>query len=292
MLEAGHDIAQVLTQPDRPAGRGLHSSESAVKKLARARGLEVLQPQNLKAGEVLDRLAAARPDVLVVAAYGIILPPRVLALAPHGALNIHASLLPRWRGAAPIQRALLAGDRETGITIMQMDEGLDTGPTLSQHRLAIAADDDAQTLHDRLAALGAVAIVGALADVAAGRARPMPQPGVGAIYARKITKDEAELDWTKSSAELERSVRALRPAPGARSRLRGDVVKIWRARCLDRVGSPGEVLEQGAEGILIGCGTGALLAAELQRAGGTRLAAADFLRGFSVSRGERFGAAR
>jgi methionyl-tRNA formyltransferase len=282
----------VLTQPDRPAGRGLRLSESAVKRLARASGLDVFQPQNLKDEGVLDRLIAARPDVLIVAAYGLILPPRVLEIAPHGALNIHASLLPRWRGAAPIQRALLAGDRESGITIMKMDAGLDTGPMLSLHRLTITADDDAQSLHDRLAALGAEAIVGALADIGAGRARLAPQPDVGATYARKISKEESELDWTKASAELERTVRALRPSPGARSQLRGDTVKIWRASRIARTGTPGEVLELGAEGILIGCGEGALQATELQRAGGMRLAAADFLRGYSVSCGERFGAAR
>ena len=235
---------------------------------------------------------AARPDVLIVAAYGLILPPRVLEIAPHGALNIHASLLPRWRGAAPIQRALLAGDRETGITIMKMDAGLDTGPTLSLHRLAIAEDDDAQTLHDRLATLGAKAIVGALADIAAGCATPAPQTDAGAMYARKISKEETVLDWTKSGAELERTVRALRPSPGARTLLHGEIVKIWRASCAARTGTPGEVLELGAEGILIACGAGALRATELQRAGGTRLPAADFLRGFPISRGERFGAAR
>ena len=263
-----------------------------MKRLASARGLNVFQPHTLKDEGVLDRLIAARPDVLVVAAYGLILPPRVLEIALHGALNIHASLLPRGRGAAPIQRALLAGDRETGITIMKMDAGLDTGPMLSLRRLAITGNDDAQTLHDRLATLGAEAIVGALEDIGAGRATPAPQPDAGATYARKISKEESELDWTKSSAELERTVRALRPSPGARSQLHGEIVKIWRARTIARTGTPGEVLELGADGILIACGERALLATELQRAGGTRLAAADFLRGYSVSRGERFGAAR
>ena len=282
----------MLTQPDRPAGRGLRPAQGAVKQLAIARGLEVFQPHTLQDEGVLDRLAAAQPEVLVVAAYGLILPPGALEVAPHGALNIHASLLPRWRGAAPIQRALLAGDRETGITIMKMDAGLDTGPTLALHRLAIAEDDDAQSLHDRLAALGAEAVVGALAEVAKGRARPLPQPGSGATYARKIGKGEAELDWTRPCADLERTVRALRPAPGARSQLRGEIIKFWRARCVARTGTPGEVLKRDAEGILIGCGKGALLATELQRAGGTRLATADFLRGFSIVCGERFGAAR
>ena len=292
MLGAGHDIALVLTQPDRPAGRGLRASASAVKQLAAARGLHVYQPQNLKDVAVLDRLAGVRPDALIVAAYGLILPPPVLEVAPHGALNIHASLLPRWRGAAPIQRALLAGDRETGITIMQMDAGLDTGPMLSQHRLAIMQDDDARSLHDRLAALGAEAIVSALADVAAGRASPSPQPASGATYAKKIGKEETGLDWTKSCAELERKVRALCPSPGARLQLRGEIIKVWRARCVARTGTPGAVLESGSDGILVGCGEGALLVTELQRAGGTRLAAADFLRGFALARGDQLGAAR
>ncbi len=292
LLDAGHDVPLVLTQPDRPAGRGLHPSKSAVKLLAEARGLEVFQPQKLSEAGALERIGAARPEVLVVAAYGLILPPHALEIAPHGALNIHASLLPRWRGAAPIQRALLAGDRETGITIMKMDAGLDTGAVLSLHRLAIASDDDAQSLHDRLAALGAEAIIRSLADIGAGRAGYSPQPAAGVTYAKKIAKEEADLDWTKSSTELERTVRALRPSPGARSQLRGEIVKVLRASRSERGGAPGEVLEVGDEGVLIGCGEGSLLAAELQRAGGTRLPAGDFLRGFTVSRGERFGAAR
>jgi methionyl-tRNA formyltransferase len=292
LLDAGHDVPLALTQPDRPAGRGMHPSKSAVKRLAEARGLEVFQPQKLNDDGALERLGAARPDVLVVAAYGLILPQRVLEIAPHGALNIHASVLPRWRGAAPIQRALLAGDRETGITIMKMDAGLDTGAMLPPHRVTIADNDDAQSLHDRLAAVGAEAIVTALADVGAGRARFQPQPDSGATYARKIGKKDAELDWTRSSTELERAVRALRPSPGARSQLRGEMVKIWRARAVAGRAMAGAVLECGSEGVLIGCGDGALLATELQRAGGTRLAAADFLRGFPLSCGERFGAAR
>ena len=175
---------------------------------------------------------------------------------------------------------------------MRMDAGLDTGPIVSLHRLTIEDDDDTQSLHDRLAALGAKAVVDALADIAAGRARAVPQPGAGAIYARKISKEEAELDWTRPCIELERAVRAMRPSPGARSKLQGEVIKIWRARCDTRRGTPGEVLEISADGILIGCGEGTLLATELQRAGGTRLAAADFIRGFQFSRGERLGAAR
>jgi methionyl-tRNA formyltransferase len=246
----------------------------------------------LKDEAALERLRVARPQALVVAAYGLILPQRALEIAPRGALNIHASLLPRWRGAAPIQRALLAGDRETGISIIQMDAGLDTGPILLQQPLAIAADDDARSLHDRLAALGAKAIVAALAEVAAGQVRPVAQPEVGISYARKIGKAEAELDWSRSCEELERTVRALRPSPGARSQLRGESIKLWRARCSQQHGAPGTVLDSSADGVLVACGEGALQVTELQRAGGTRLAAAEFLRGHPLQVGEQFGAAR
>jgi len=285
----------VLTQPDRPSGRGLRAAPGAVKKFALERGLEVFQPTTLKDEHALARLAAAQPEVMVVAAYGMLLPPRALAVAPRGALNIHASLLPRWRGAAPIQRALLAGDRETGITIMQMDAGLDTGPMLSQHPLAIAAADDAQTLHDKLAALGAEAIVQALDGIATGCLSPAAQPAAGVSYAKKISKEEAEIDWTRPCAEIERGLRAFRPAPGARTQLRGESVKLWRASCVTGTpgrGTPGAVLDSGGGGVLIACGEGALLVSELQRAGGTRLAAADFLRGCPIEAGERLGPAR
>jgi len=282
----------VLAQPDRPSGRGLHATSGAVKKFALQRGLDVFQPPTLKDDGALARLAAARPQVLVVAAYGMLLPPGALTVAPHGAINIHASLLPRWRGAAPIQRALLAGDRETGITIMQMDAGLDTGPMLSQHALPIAADDDAQTLHDKLAALGAEAIVRTLADLEVGRTKPVPQPESGASYARKIGKEDGKIDWRRPCAEVERQIRAMRPAPGARTLLGGVQLKIWRACCATASGAPGSVLDAGAAGILIACGEGALLVTELQRAGGTRLSAAEFLRGFPVRIDDRLGAAR
>ena len=295
LLAAGHDVPLVLTQPDRPAGRGLRPSPSAVKKFALERGLDVFQPPGLKDEGALERIAAARPEVLVVAAYGLILPPSALTIAPLGALNIHASLLPRWRGAAPIQRALLAGDRETGITIMQMDAGLDTGPMLARHPVEIDEDDDAQTLHDKLAALGGEAIVRSLTDIAAGSVLSVPQPEAGVTYARKIGKAEAELDWGRPCVELERRLRALRPAPGARSRLRGEPVKLWRARCVTQgapAAAPGTVLRSGPDGVLVACGEGALLVSELQRAGGTRLGAADFLRGCPIEAGERLGAAR
>ncbi len=288
LVAAGHRIALVVTQPDRPAGRGMRLVQSPVKRLALAHELEVFQPATLRDAESLARLRASAPDVLVVAAYGLILPPPVLQLAAHGTLNIHASLLPRWRGAAPIQRALLAGDSETGITIMQMDTGLDTGPILAQRALPITSDDDAQTLHDKLAALGAEMIVAALADRTAGRGRAQPQPERGVTYAHKIDRLEPMLDWRQPAPQLERAVRAFRPAPGAFSVLRGEIVKIWRARAAEGSGAAGTVLEPGDEALLVACGEGALAVSELQRAGGKRLPAAAFLRGFPIGAGERF----
>jgi methionyl-tRNA formyltransferase len=265
----------------------LRPAASAVKRLAQSHELEVFQPESLRDEAVRARVAVARPDFLVVAAYGLILPQAVLDIPAHGALNIHASLLPRWRGAAPIQRALLAGDAETGITIMQMDAGLDTGAMLLQQRIPIAADDDAQTLHDKLAGLGAQMIVAAIAEAAAGRARPAPQPEAGASTARKIGKREADIDWRAPAVQIERTVRAMRPSPGAAARLNGAVLKLWRARVADGRGEPGRVLAAGPEGILVACGQDALLVEELQRAGGRRLQAAEFLRGVTVAPGAR-----
>jgi methionyl-tRNA formyltransferase len=279
----------VLTQPDRPAGRGLRPVASAVKRLALARGLQIFQPETLKDSATHARIAAARADCLVVAAYGLILPQPVLDLAPRGALNIHASLLPRWRGAAPIQRALLAGDTKTGISIMQMEAGLDTGPVLMQRDLPIAPDDDAQTLHDKLAALGAEMIVAALEEIARGCSRAVAQSATGVTYAHKIGKADAVIDWKSPAAQIERTVRALRPAPGASTMLRDTSLKLWRASVAAGRGTPGTVLEASAAGIVVACGDGALRVAELQRSGGKRLAAAEFLRGQSIQAGERLG---
>jgi methionyl-tRNA formyltransferase len=287
LLEAGHELALVLTQPDRPAGRGLQPMPSAVKRLAVERGLPLFQPVTLKAPEHAARVAEARPDALIVAAYGLILPPQVLAAGRFGALNIHASLLPRWRGAAPIQRALLAGDPESGVSIMQMDAGLDTGPVLSRHPVPVAIDEDAGTLHDKLAALGAEAIVAALADLEAGRVRSVAQPESGVTYAAKIEKADTRLEWTQPAPVLERAVRAFRPVPGAYALLDGEPVKIWRARVVDGSGSPGELLHAG-EPIVVACAEGALGVSELQRAGGRRLSAAEFLRGRPLRTGARF----
>jgi methionyl-tRNA formyltransferase len=245
--------------------------------LALERGLALSQPDSLRSPAVEALLRAAQAEVMVVAAYGMLLPPAVLAIPPRGALNIHASLLPRWRGAAPIQRAILAGDRETGITIMQMDEGLDTGPMVSRHAVPIAPDDDAGTLHDKLAALGAEAIVTALSDLATGRANATPQPAEGASYARKIGKADARLDWARPAIELERAVRAFRPSPGAFTELEGEILKVWRAELSSAPPAAAGTVVAGD--LTVACGEGALRLLELQRAGGRRVGAEEFLRG-------------
>jgi methionyl-tRNA formyltransferase len=287
LVAAGHEIALVLTQPDRPAGRGLHALASPVKRFATARRIPVLQPRSLKSAQEIECVRAEHPDALVVAAYGLLLPQELLDAGRFGALNIHASLLPRWRGAAPIQRALLAGDRETGVSIMQMEAGLDTGPVLLQRRIEIAPDDDGGTLHDRLAALGADAILDALADLEAGRVHARPQPEDGVTYAPKIDKRETRLDWSRSAAELERAVRAFRPSPGAFTLLNGEPVKIWRAETCDSGGEPGR-LALVREKLVVACGQGGLAILELQRAGARRLSAQEFLRGRPLSPGARF----
>jgi methionyl-tRNA formyltransferase len=277
-----------VTQPDRPSGRGLTAAPSAVKRYALQHGLALYQPANLQSSDAFARLHGASADVLVVAAYGVLLPQTVLDIAPHGALNIHASLLPRWRGAAPIQRALLAGDAETGISIMKMDAGLDTGPIVSQHSLAIVRSDDAGSLHDRLARLGAEAIVGALRDLRDGRVQPRPQPKTGAMYARKVEKSETRLDWSRPAVELERAVRAFRPAPGATTTLGGEPLKVWRASVVAGQALPGTLVSVG-EALVVACGEDALAISELQRAGGRRLGAAEFARGRALAPGTRLG---
>jgi methionyl-tRNA formyltransferase len=260
-----------------------------VKRLAAARGLPVFQPESLKQEEARDRIAAVKADLLVVAAYGLILPQAVLDAARFGALNIHASLLPRWRGAAPVQRALLAGDAQAGVTIMRMDAGLDTGPMLAQQAIAIEAEDDAGTLHDKLAALGARMIVEAIDALAAGRARETPQPQTGVSYARKLDRQDAQIDWHRSATHIARQVRALCPAPGAATQWRGQSLKVWRAFPAEGGGVAGQVLESGDGGIVIACGDGALRVIEMQRAGGKRMPAAEFLHGCALAPGERLG---
>jgi methionyl-tRNA formyltransferase len=287
LVGAGHEVALVLTQPDRPAGRGLHHAASPVKRFASARNIPVLQPRALKGSPEVEQVRTVRPDVLVVAAYGLLLPPPLLHAGRYGALNVHASLLPRWRGAAPIQRALLAGDTQTGISIMQMDRGLDTGPVLLQRRLSIAPEDDAGTLDDKLAFLGAEAIVAALADVAVGRARATAQPQAGVTYAPKIDKSETRLDWTRPATELARAVRAFRPAPGAFTLLDGEPVKIWHADVVDGAGLPGTLRVLDGE-LVAACGEQALAISRLQRAGARALNAAEFLRGRPLATAAQF----
>ena len=288
LLDAGHDIALVLTQPDRPAGRGMKLKPSPVKELALQHGLRVEQPLTLKTPEAQALVAEVQADAMVVAAYGLLLPKAVLEMPARGCLNIHASLLPRWRGAAPIQRAILAGDAETGITIMQMDVGLDTGDMLSIHPLAIAADDSAASLHDKLAALGADAIVATLAQL--DGCTPQPQPEEGVTYAAKLSKDEARIDWTQSAADIARAIRAYNPAPGAHTLLGGEALKLWQAHSVAGTAPAGEVLRADADGVVVGTGAGLLVLTQLQAAGGKRLAAREFVAGRSALAGTRLGA--
>ena len=293
---AGVEIPLVLTQPDRPAGRGMKLQASPVKAFALSQGIAVAQPRGLKldgkygedAAAAREALLAARPEVMVVAAYGLILPAWVLELPRLGCLNIHASLLPRWRGAAPIHRAIEAGDAETGITIMQMDAGLDTGDMLLEAREAIRADDSTATLHDRLAALGGRLIVEALELAACGGLHPVKQPAEGVSYAHKIEKAEAAIDWRLPAAAIERRLRAFDPVPGASGVLAGETIKVWRALPCTGSGRPGEVLSVGEAGVEVACGEGALRLTELQRAGGKRLPAAAFLSGHPIAPGARF----
>jgi methionyl-tRNA formyltransferase len=290
LLVAGHEVALVLTQPDRLAGRGLKPRSSEVKTLALAHALPVAQPVSLKSGEVLEVVRAAKAQVMVVAAYGLILPPPLLGLFDFGCINIHASLLPRWRGAAPIQRAILAGDEETGISIMRMEEGLDTGPVYLMRSLRIQPDDTAGSLHTKLARLGGSCIVQTLADLQAGQLRAVPQSDRGITYAYKIEKHEAVIDWSQAAVQIERQVRAFNPFPVASTNWRGASLRIWRACAVaHQAGAAGHVIEIANGGILVGCGSGAVLIQELQRAGGKPMLVADFLRGVTLGPGEILG---
>jgi len=302
LLAAGFEVPLVLTQPDRPAGRGLKLQPSPVKQLAQAHGLAVDQPRSLRldgkypqdAAQAADRIAQARLDAMVVAAYGLILPQWVLDAPRLGCLNIHASLLPRWRGAAPIHRAIEAGDTRTGVTLMQMDAGLDTGDMLLVEAVPIAATDTTGSLHDRLAPLGARMAVQGLEQAASGRLRPLAQPAQGVTYAHKIDKAEARIDWSQPATVIERRIRAFDPFPGATTELAAEAVKAWAAQALPGThpaDAPGTVLEASAQGIAVACGQGRLLVTELQRPGGRRLPAAEFLRGCPLAPGARLGAA-
>jgi len=286
LLDARHAVDLVLTQPDRPAGRALALRSSAVKMKALEHDLSVLQPASLKSEDVVAAIAAHTPDALVVAAYGLMIPRNVLDVARLGGINIHASLLPRWRGAAPIQRAILAGDAVTGVTMMSMDAGLDTGAILLQRSVPIGDDDTAKSLHDRLANLGAEMIVETLAAPLVSR----PQDEAEATYAQKIDKRDAVIDWKESAASIMRKIRAFNPAPGASSAFRGAQIKIWRAAIENGISaSPGTVCDVVPGGIVVACGSEGLRLIEMQRAGGRRLHARAFAVGHNVVGGTRFG---
>ena len=300
---AGFDIALVLTQPDRPAGRGMKLQASAVKQFALDHQIALAQPRSLRLdGKYPDDAAAARAaiqaavdagaEAMVVAAYGLILPQWVLDAPPLGCFNIHASLLPRWRGAAPIHRAIQAGDPETGVTIMQMDAGLDTGDMLLVEKCPIAALDTTATLHDKLAPLGGKMMVRALELAGSGKLQPVKQPDEGVTYAHKIEKAEAAVDWTQPVAVIDRHIRAMTPFPGATAQLGPDTIKLWNSE-IDSSSRPmdvscGLILSANAGGVRVTGGDGVLTLTELQRAGGKRLSAADFLRGFALQAGQAF----
>ncbi|MCX4163726.1 MULTISPECIES: methionyl-tRNA formyltransferase [Paraburkholderia] len=296
---AGFAVPLVLTQPDRPAGRGMKLQASPVKRFAEEHGLAVAQPPSLRrtgkfpaeATAAIEQLKATPHDVMVVAAYGLLLPQEVLDIAPHGCINIHASLLPRWRGAAPIHRAIEAGDTQTGITLMQMDAGLDTGAMISEARTPIHPDDTTATLHDRLAQAGATLIVEALVELErSSKLHNVPQPADGATYAAKIDKHEATLDWRRPAAVLARQVRAFDPFPGGVATLDGTALKIWAAAPVEMRtdATPGTIVQVAPEGVAVACGEGVLRLTQLQKPGGKRLPAREFLAGSTLAAGQRF----
>ena len=284
---AGFEIPLVLTQPDRPKGRGMQLAPSPVKQAALELGLRVAQPEKLRNNaEALQMLKEVEADVMVVAAYGLILPQDVLDTPKHGCLNIHASLLPRWRGAAPIQRAIEAGDAETGVCIMQMDIGLDTGDVVSEHRYAIQPTDTANEVHDALMSLGAAAIVADLQQLKTeGRLKSVKQPEEGVTYAQKLSKEEARINWSESAAVIERKIRAFNPVPAAWVEYQGKPMKIWRAEVVAQQGRAGEVLSCSSDGLIIACGENALKITELQPSGSKRMNIAAFAAGHTVEAG-------
>jgi methionyl-tRNA formyltransferase len=293
IIAAGFEVPLVLTQPDRAKGRGLHAVASPVKRLAEGRGFPVFQPATLRTAEARAPLLAIPLDVLVVAAYGLILPPDVLSWPRHGCLNIHASMLPRWRGAAPIQRAIQAGDTATGVTIMQMDAGLDTGAMIKAVGVAIAPRETAGTLQDKLAAAGARSILAVLACLARnGVLEATPQPLTGATYAEKVERVDAAIEWTNAAETIDRQIRAFDPAPGATTHFDGQAVKVWSADPIAKEcdATAGTVLATANEGIDVGCGRGVLRLRELQPANGRRMSAAAFAAGHGVVPGRCFGA--
>ncbi len=289
LINSGYEIALVLTQPDRPAGRGMKLNVSAVKLLAQKYELTLLQPHSLNQSEVYTQLTTIGADVMVVAAYGLILPAKVLSIPRLGCLNIHASLLPHWRGAAPIQRAILAGERETGITIMQMDQGLDTGDILIQRSIPIAHNDTTKTLYDKLTKLGSQCIIEALNLLSNGSLTATPQNEAEASYAPKLNKKEAEIDWRLSADKISRSVRAFNPYPGTYSVIHGFPLKILQSRVTSNTtGNPGEILSTGQEGITVACGNGTLVIEVVQKSGGKKITAMEFLSGHALQPGDCF----
>ncbi len=287
--QAGYDIVAVYTQPDRPAGRGREARATPVKQAAQALGIPVMQPQKLSSVEDQQALAELQPDLMVVTAYGLLLPKAVLGIPRLGCINIHASLLPRWRGAAPIQRAILAGDKTTGVTIMQMDEGLDTGDMLLRRECAIRDDDTGSSLHDRLMQLGADALLECLPDLLTGNIQPQKQDEALACYAHKLSKQEAELDWTQSAVQLERCVRAYNAWPVAFTRYRkkgkAETLRVWRAQVVQQQtdAAPGSVLACNKHGIDVACGEGVLRLQQVQPAGKRQMPATDFANAHDIT---------
>jgi methionyl-tRNA formyltransferase len=289
LLQEKFEVAAVLTQPDRPSGRGMQLKQSPVKQLALQHGLTVLQPESLKTTEIQKQLSELNADVMIVAAYGLILPLAVLQIPRHGCLNIHASLLPRWRGAAPIQRAIQAGDEQTGITIMQMDAGLDTGDILLKKTCKIENQETAETLHDKLAILGAEAISEALVQLEQGKFVNHPQDNSVATYAAKLNKEEAQIDWNRDASEIDRNIRAYKPYPGAGSNINETQIKIWQASVNnENAGAPGEVIEVQKNALVIACGKGSLRVEVLQKPNAKAMPASQFLQGFQIKAGDRF----
>jgi methionyl-tRNA formyltransferase len=283
------NVVAVLTQPDRPSGRGMQLKASPVKQLAINHGLKVLQPQSLKKQEVQNQLRELQADIMIVAAYGLILPTEVLQIPIHGCINIHASLLPRWRGAAPIHRAILAGDSQTGITIMQMDEGLDTGDMLLKKYCKIEENETTNTLHDKLATLGAEAIIEALEFQKQKKLNPVKQENEQATYASKITKEEGHLDWSQSAIQLDRAIRSYNPFPGASANMNDTQIKIWQASVIeDATGKPGEVIKVENNELVVGCGVGALRLEIMQRPNSKAMPVGQFLQGYKIKQGDRF----
>lgn len=291
LSRSDHEVLAVLTQPDRPAGRGKKLTASPVKVLAQAHGIPVWQPENLKGDETASQLEALAPDVMVVVAYGLIIPQRILDVPRYGCINVHGSLLPRWRGAAPIQRAIAAGDTESGVGIMQMEAGLDTGPVLLERRCPITPEDTGGSLHDRLAELGADALVDALQDLPGLRTRARPQPAEGVTYAHKLTKDDAQLDFSLPATVLANRVRAFNPWPVAWTAWQGAPLRVWAATAVAGEGDPGQVLAVRDDAIDVACGEGALRLAEIQLPGKKALPVADLLRGRPdlMMQGDRLG---